>query len=51
MKKVAILTRRAGYNMGSSLQALAMSKFVKQSGYANEILDYDEYSAYLLWRG
>ncbi|MDC1767445.1 MULTISPECIES: polysaccharide pyruvyl transferase family protein [Bacteroides] len=50
MKKVAILTRRAGYNMGSSLQALAMSKFVKQSGYANEILDYDEYSAYLLWR-
>ncbi len=50
MKKIAIITRRAGYNMGSSLQALAMSKFIQNEGYDATILDYDEYSRCLTWR-
>lgn len=49
-KKVAILTRRAGYNMGSSLQAYAMAKFIEKEGYDVTILDYDEYARFLLWR-
>ena len=48
--KVAILTRRAGYNMGTSLQAYAMSKFVAEAGYPNKIIDYDEYSGHMLWQ-
>lgn len=50
MKKIAILTRRAGYNMGSSLQAFAMSRFIKDAGYDNIIINYDEYSAHFTWR-
>ncbi len=49
-KKIAILTRRAGYNMGTSLQAYAMSKFVADAGYPNEIINYDEYSGHVLWQ-
>lgn len=48
--KIAILTRRAGFNMGTSLQAYAMTKFIEMAGIPNVIIDYDEYSAHLLWR-
>lgn len=48
--KIAILTRRAGYNMGSSLQAYAMFKLFSKLGHNVVILDYDEYANYLLWR-
>lgn len=50
MKKIAILTRRAGYNMGSSLQAYAMGKFISDLGFPNETIRYDEYSRFLAWR-
>ncbi len=50
MKKIAILTRRAGYNMGTSLQAVAMSVFIDKAGFPNRIIDYDEYSGHILWR-
>ena len=36
IKKIAILTRRAGYNMGTSLQAVAMSRFIADAGYRSE---------------
>lgn len=49
-KKIAILTRRAGYNMGTSLQAVAMSQFIADAGYPNVIIDYDEYAGHLLWQ-
>lgn len=48
--KIAIITRRAGYNMGSSLQAYAMFKLFSKLGHDVTILNYDEYSNYLLWR-
>lgn len=50
MKKVAILTRRAGYNMGSTLQAYAMYKMISKLGYEVTILDYDEYARFFTWR-
>ena len=50
IKKIAILTRRAGYNMGTSLQAVAMSRFIADAGYPNIIIDYDEYAGHLLWQ-
>lgn len=50
MKKIAILTRRAGYNMGTSLQAVAMSVFIDKAGFPNRIINYDEYSGHLLWQ-
>ena len=50
IKKIAILTRRAGYNMGTSLQAIAMSRFIADAGYPNIIIDYDEYAGHLLWQ-
>ncbi len=50
MKRVAILTRRAGYNMGSTLQAYAMYKMFNKLGYDVEILNYDEYARFLSWR-
>ena len=48
--KVGILTRRAGYNMGSSLQAYAMAKMITKLGYDVEIINYDEYAHFLMWR-
>ncbi len=50
MKKIAILTRRAGYNMGSSLQAYAMGRFISELGFPNQTIRYDEYSRFLAWR-
>lgn len=50
MKRVAILTRRAGYNMGSTLQAYAMSKMISKLGYEVVILNYDEYARFFAWR-
>ena len=47
--KIGILTRRAGFNMGSSLQAYAMAKFITDTGYSCRIIDYDEYSGQPLW--
>lgn len=48
--KIAILTRRAGFNMGSSLQAYAMYKMLSKLGHQVEILNYDEYAHFFLWR-
>lgn len=48
-KKVGILTRRAGFNHGSSLQAYAMSQLIKNIGYDCSIIDYDEMSAHIQW--
>lgn len=50
--KIGILTRRAGFNHGSSLQAYAMSKLFTNTnnGYECKIIDYDEYSGHPLWR-
>lgn len=50
MKKIGILTRRAGYNMGSSLQAYAMARFIKETGFECRIIDYDEYSGHPIWK-
>lgn len=48
--KIGVLTRRAGYNLGSTLQALAMSELMKSLGHEVEIIDYDEASAHLIWK-
>ena len=48
--KIGILTRRYGYNHGSSLQALAMSYIVREMGYEPEIINYDESSVHPLWK-
>lgn len=48
--KVAILTRLAGYNMGTTLQAYAISKFVEQIGYPNVVINYDEYAGHWKWK-
>lgn len=50
MKRIAILTRRAGYNMGSTLQAYAMYKIFSNLGHQVEILNYDEYARFWKWR-
>lgn len=49
-KKIAIITRRAGYNMGSSLQAYAIFRFLSKMGYNTTILDYDEAAKFVMWR-
>lgn len=43
---IKILTRRAGCNYGSILQAYALQQAVEQMGFENRIVDYDEY----VWR-
>ncbi len=48
--KLGILTRRAGYNHGSSLQAYAMWFFLSNAGYDCKVIKYDEYSGHPLWR-
>lgn len=48
--KVGILTRRAGFNLGSSLQAYAITKLFAENGCDCKIINYDESSAHLLWR-
>lgn len=50
MIRIGILTRRAGFNIGSSLQAYAISKFITNLGYKCQIIDYDEYSGHKLWK-
>lgn len=47
-KKIWIITRRAGYNFGSSLQAYAIQNVIFKLGYSCEIIDYDEYK--LRWK-
>lgn len=47
---IRIITRRAGYNYGSSLQAYAMQRIVEKQGLPNQILDYEESSRKPLWR-
>lgn len=42
------MTRRAGDNFGSSLQAYALQQFLLKQGYDNRIIDYDEYP--LRWK-
>lgn len=48
--KVGILTRRYGYNMGSTLQAFAMAEMIKNLGHDVKIINYDESSAHPRWR-
>ena len=36
--------------MGSSLQAYAMARFIKDAGYECLIIDYDEYSGHFIWK-
>ena len=43
-KKIGIITRRDGYNIGTSLQAVAMQKIVTSICTSNEVIDYCEYS-------
>ncbi len=45
---IRIITRRAGYNFGSSLQAYAMQQALLKAGFDNLIIDYDEYK--LRWK-
>lgn len=47
--KIGILTRRAGFNHGSSLQAYAMTRLFTDNDYECKIINYDEYSAHPLW--
>ncbi|NTW52160.1 MAG: polysaccharide pyruvyl transferase family protein [Chlorobiaceae bacterium] len=47
---IGIITRRAGYNFGSSLQAYAIQRVIEKLGYSALILDYDETSKNPLWR-
>lgn len=47
--KIGILTRRFGYNVGSSLQALAMAEMCKMFAEDVEIIDYDEVSFHPMW--
>lgn len=48
--KIGILTRRAGFNHGSSLQAYAMIRLFTENGHECKIINYDEYSGHPLWR-
>ncbi len=48
--KIGILTRRYGYNMGSTLQAFAICELIKALGYDVEIIDYDETTKYPRWK-
>ncbi len=49
-KEIALLTRRAGTNYGSTLQAFAMQWLIEQCGYSVEMLNYDELHHNLRWR-
>lgn len=42
--KIGIITRRDGFNIGTSLQAFAIQQVVFKLGYENLIIDYCEYS-------
>lgn len=48
--KIGILTRRYGFNMGSTLQAFAIAKLVETLGHDVQIIDYDESSAHIAWK-
>ena len=41
--KIGLVTRRAGYNFGSTLQAYALHYFLRNKGYDNIIIDVKEY--------
>lgn len=47
---IGVLTRRYGFNMGSSLQAFAIAKLVETLGHDVQIIDYDESSAHIAWK-
>ena len=49
-KVVRIITRRAGHNYGSSLQAFAIQYVINKLGFKNKIIDYDEYCHNIRWR-
>lgn len=48
--RVGILTRRYGYNHGSTLQAFAMMKLVESLNHQAVVWNYDETSAHKMWR-
>lgn len=48
--KTALLTRRYGYNFGSSLQAYAMRLLLESLGQDVRVLNYDEFSQHLRWK-
>lgn len=48
--KIGILTRRFGYNMGSSLQSFAIAELIRGLGHEVEVINYDESSAHWKWK-
>ena len=48
--KIAVLTRRYGYNYGSSLQAFAMRLMLEGLGHKVTVLNYDEFSQHPTWK-
>lgn len=48
--KIAVLTRRYGYNYGSSLQAYAMRLMLEGLGHNVTVLNYDEFSQHPTWK-
>lgn len=48
--KIAVLTRRYGFNFGSSLQAYAMRLLLESLDNEVEILNYDEFSQHWSWK-
>lgn len=48
--RIAVLTRRYGYNFGSSLQAYAMRLLLESLGHKVEIINYDEFSQHVIWK-
>ena len=48
--KLAVLTRRYGYNYGSSLQAYAMRLMLEGLGHKVTVLNYDEFSQHPTWK-
>ena len=48
--KIAVLTRRYGYNFGSSLQACAIRLMLENLGHDVAVLNYDEFSQHVLWK-
>lgn len=46
---IRIMTRKAGYNFGSSLQAYAIHRVLEKNGFENQIVNYDEYHHSVRW--
>lgn len=47
--KIGVMTRRYGYNYGSSLQAFAVRYVLESLGHEVKVLNYDEFSQHPVW--